>query len=68
MVIPTGVIRPPPIPCSTRNATSSPKPLASPHRADAAVKTAMAPSRTCRGPSRSPSQAAAGMESATATW
>ncbi len=68
MVRPTGVIRPPPAPCRTRNATSSPRLPASPHKADATVKTAMEPSSTWRGPIRSPSHAAAGMNSATLTW
>jgi len=68
MVMPTGVMRPPPMPCSTRNATSSSRLPARPHRAEATVKIAIEPSRTWRGPSRSPSHAAAGMNSATLTW
>ena len=68
MVRPTGVMRPPPIPCRIRNATISSRLPASPHRAEATVKIAMEPSSSWRGPMRSPSHAATGMDSATLTW
>ena len=67
IVRPAGVMRPPPAPCRTRKATSSSRLPASPHRAEATVKSAMEPSSSRRGPIRSPSHPAAGMNSATLT-
>ena len=67
IAIPTGASMPPPAPCRTRNATSSPRLDASPHSAEAAVKTAMAVSSTRLPPKRSPSQPEAGIATARAT-
>ncbi len=58
---PTGVITAPPSPCRTRKPTSSPRLVDSPHRAEATVKVATAPSSARRPPKRSPSQPEAGM-------
>jgi hypothetical protein len=54
MAIPTGVMRPPAAPWSTRNTTSSPRLPARPHRADEAVKSTTEKSSTFRPPKRSP--------------
>ena len=62
IAIPTGVMSPPPTPCSTRNTTSSPRLEASPHSAEATVKMTRAPRRTFRPPKRSPSQPEAAMK------
>jgi hypothetical protein len=67
MARPTGVIRPPPTPWSTRKATSSLRLVATPHNAEATLKMTMAPSRTRRAPSRSPSHDDAGMKTARLT-
>ncbi len=39
IIWPTGMIMPPPMPCSTRKPISEPEDQASPHSADPAVKT-----------------------------
>ena len=67
MAIPTGASMPPPAPCRTRNATSSGRLCAWPHRADAIVNTAIAMSSTRLPPNRSPSQPDAGMNTARLT-
>ncbi len=67
MAMPTGASMPPPAPCRIRKATSSPRLEASPHRAEAAVKTTMAASSTRLPPNRSPSQPEAGMNTARLT-
>ena len=67
MAIPTGASMPPPTPCRMRNATSSPRLLASPQRADARVNTTIAVSITRLPPNRSPSQPDAGMNTARLT-
>ena len=67
MAIPTGASMPPPTPCRTRNATSSPRLVASPHSADAIVNTTIAASITRLPPNRSPSQPDAGMNTARLT-
>ena len=64
MAVPTGVIIPPPTPCSTRNATSSHRPVACPHSADATVKTAIANRNVRLVPKRSPIQPEAGIHTA----
>ena len=61
MARPTGVMIAPPAPCRTRKATSSLRPVDSPHSADPIVKMPMAPSSARRPPIRSPSQPEAGM-------
>ena len=67
MAMPTGVSMPPPTPWMTRKKTSSERLPAMPHRADAPVNRAMA-SRSIRlDPNRSPSQPAAGMNTARLT-
>ena len=67
IVIPTGISIPPPSPCSARNATSSGSEVASPHSADAAVNSPIAPSSTLRPPNRSPTQPEAGIATASVT-
>ena len=67
MASPTGVIIPPPTPCSTRNMSSSVSDPARPHSAEAAVKTAIATSSTRLPPNRSPSQPDAEMNTARLT-
>ena len=67
IVMPTGVMRPPPTPCRTRKAVSSLRLVATPQSADAAVNMNMAVSSTRRGPKRSPSQPDAGMNTARLT-
>ena len=64
---PTGAIIPPPAPCSTRKTSSMASELAMPHRAEAAVNTAIAVSSTRLPPNRSPSQPDAVMNTARLT-
>ena len=49
---PTGTIIAPPRPCSTRQATSMCKLVASPHSKEPRLKSAMAVKNTCRVPKR----------------
>ena len=67
MAIPTGVISPPPMPCTIRKITSCSTVCARPHAADAMVNSPTASRNTSRAPNRSPSQPATGMATATAT-
>src|SRR6478609_3282845 len=67
MDIPTGVIRPPPMPCTIRNTTNCCTDAASPHAADAIVKSPTDSRNTSRAPNRSPSHPATGIATATAT-
>ena len=67
MARPTGANMPPPTPWRTRNPTSSARLVAVPHSADAAVNTAMAPSRILLAPNRSPNHPDAGMNVARLT-
>ena len=67
MAMPTGVIIPPPTPCSTRNRTSWERLSAKPHRTEAPVKMATESNSIRLDPNRSPSQPAAGMNTARLT-
>ena len=59
---PTGVIMAPPSPWRTRIATSIHKLVASPHKADAKVNSAIAAQKTIRAPNRSAIQPLIGMK------
>ncbi len=67
MDIPTGVISPPPMPCTMRNTTSCCTEPASPQAADATVNRPTDSRKTSRAPNRSPSHPATGIATATAT-
>jgi hypothetical protein len=60
-LIPTGMIRPPPKPWSTRKPISISADAASPHSAEPTPKEATETSHTRRDPKRSDSQPASGM-------
>ena len=62
IAVPTGTSIPPPTPCSTRNATSSPRLEAWPHSAEAIVNVASAKRKTFFVPMRSPIQPDAGIQ------
>ena len=65
--MPTGVISPPPMPCTIRKTTSCSTDCARPHAAEAMVNNPTASRNTSRAPNRSPNQPATGMATATAT-
>ena len=65
--MPTGITRPPPSPCSTRNAISAPADQARPHSSDPSANAATAPMKTRRVPNRSTAQPATGMTAAIAS-
>ena len=67
MVVPTGVIMPPPIPWSMRNAMREPALQARPHRAEPAVNMASATAKVFFVPKRSPIQPEAGIQTAKLT-
>jgi len=62
IAVPTGVSMPPPTPCNTRNATSSPRLCDCPHNADANVNIASAKRNTFFVPILSPIQPDAGIQ------
>ncbi len=62
---PTGAIRAAAAPCRIRAATKGQKPSLSPHKAEAEVKTPIAPTNTVRDPNRSAAQLEAGISAAT---
>lgn len=64
---PTGTIMAPPMSCTTRATTSSVRPSAAAHSAEATVHTAIAQAKTRRPPQRSAAQPLTGRNAARAT-
>jgi hypothetical protein len=65
--LPTGTISAPPRPCRIRHSVNSTRPEEAAQRADAIVKSAMAPTKTVREPTRSVIHPLTGMNTASVT-